>query len=159
MSVFKSRTWHFTFSRFSFMWIQHKTTRNPESFLSDFVLISQLSNWRSFPQNILLLLLLYFMEIIFENCLWPPQKLLRLQKKPLSLLKYYNFAGSELNFGSMINLLIVFLFQESIDLGEIMFSLCYLPTAGRMTLTVIKCRNLKAMDITGASGESTFLKQ
>ncbi|NWJ11962.1 SYT9 protein, partial [Crypturellus undulatus] len=40
---------------------------------------------------------------------------------------------------------------ESIDLGEIMFSLCYLPTAGRMTLTVIKCRNLKAMDITGAS--------
>ncbi|XP_058272592.1 synaptotagmin-10 isoform X3 [Hemibagrus wyckioides] len=40
---------------------------------------------------------------------------------------------------------------ESVDLGEIMYSLCYLPTAGRMTLTVIKCRNLKAMDITGAS--------
>nr|XP_006200083.1 synaptotagmin-10 [Vicugna pacos] len=40
---------------------------------------------------------------------------------------------------------------DSIDLGEIMFSLCYLPTAGRMTLTVIKCRNLKAMDITGSS--------
>ncbi|KAG7258144.1 hypothetical protein CRUP_003141, partial [Coryphaenoides rupestris] len=40
---------------------------------------------------------------------------------------------------------------ESVDLGEIMFSLCYLPTAGRMTLTVIKCRNLKAMDITGSS--------
>lgn len=42
--------------------------------------------------------------------------------------------------------------QESVDLGEIMFSLCYLPTAGRLTLTVIKCRNLKAMDITGYSG-------
>ncbi|XP_072125412.1 synaptotagmin-10 isoform X2 [Mobula birostris] len=41
--------------------------------------------------------------------------------------------------------------SESVDLGEIMFSLCYLPTAGRMTLTVIKCRNLKAMDITGFS--------
>ncbi|MEQ2159236.1 Synaptotagmin-10 [Goodea atripinnis] len=41
---------------------------------------------------------------------------------------------------------------ESVDLGEIMYSLCYLPTAGRMTLTVIKCRNLKAMDITGSSG-------
>ncbi|XP_048124512.1 synaptotagmin-10 isoform X3 [Alosa alosa] len=40
---------------------------------------------------------------------------------------------------------------ESVDLGEIMFSLCYLPTAGRVTLTVIKCRNLKAMDITGSS--------
>uniref|UniRef100_A0A673BG75 Synaptotagmin VIa n=1 Tax=Sphaeramia orbicularis TaxID=375764 RepID=A0A673BG75_9TELE len=41
--------------------------------------------------------------------------------------------------------------DESVDLGEIMFSLCYLPTAGRLTLTVIKCRNLKAMDITGYS--------
>ncbi|CAL8258465.1 unnamed protein product [Gadus morhua 'NCC'] len=40
---------------------------------------------------------------------------------------------------------------ENVDLGEIMFSLCYLPTAGRLTLTVIKCRNLKAMDITGYS--------
>ncbi|XP_028672038.1 synaptotagmin-10 isoform X1 [Erpetoichthys calabaricus] len=40
---------------------------------------------------------------------------------------------------------------ESVDLGEIMYSLCYLPTAGRMTLTMIKCRNLKAMDITGSS--------
>ncbi|XP_029578598.1 synaptotagmin-6 [Salmo trutta] len=40
---------------------------------------------------------------------------------------------------------------ESVDLGEIMFSLCYLPTAGRLTLTVIKCRNLKAMDIMGYS--------
>lgn len=44
--------------------------------------------------------------------------------------------------------------QESVDLGEIMFSLCYLPTAGRLTLTVIRCRNLKAMDITGYSGTS-----
>ena len=38
------------------------------------------------------------------------------------------------------------------DLGDLMFSLCYLPTAGRLTITVIKARNLKAMDITGASG-------
>ncbi|XP_071792487.1 synaptotagmin-10-like [Asterias amurensis] len=41
--------------------------------------------------------------------------------------------------------------QEKADLGEVMFSLCYLPTACRLTLTVIKARNLKAMDITGAS--------
>ncbi|TRZ02448.1 hypothetical protein DNTS_030277 [Danionella cerebrum] len=41
--------------------------------------------------------------------------------------------------------------SETVDLGDIMFSLCYLPTAGRLTLTVIKCRNLKAMDITGYS--------
>ncbi|XP_025833213.1 synaptotagmin-10-like [Agrilus planipennis] len=41
--------------------------------------------------------------------------------------------------------------QDKVDLGELMLSLCYLPTAGRLTLTVIKGRNLKAMDITGKS--------
>jgi hypothetical protein len=34
-----------------------------------------------------------------------------------------------------------------------MLSLCYLPTAGRLTVTVIKGRNFQAMDITGSSGE------
>ncbi len=43
-------------------------------------------------------------------------------------------------------------FQDNVDLGDLMFSLCYLPTAGRLTITMIKARNLKAMDITGASG-------
>uniref|UniRef100_A0A3Q3XGH1 C2 domain-containing protein n=1 Tax=Mola mola TaxID=94237 RepID=A0A3Q3XGH1_MOLML len=41
--------------------------------------------------------------------------------------------------------------SDNVDLGELMFSLCYLPTAGRLTITIIKARNLKAMDITGAS--------
>ncbi|XP_076647027.1 synaptotagmin-10 [Halictus rubicundus] len=41
--------------------------------------------------------------------------------------------------------------QDKVDLGELMLSLCYLPTAGRLTVTVIKARNLKAMDITGLS--------
>ncbi|XP_030055300.1 synaptotagmin-9 [Microcaecilia unicolor] len=41
--------------------------------------------------------------------------------------------------------------NDSVDLGDLMFSLCYLPTAGRLTITIIKARNLKAMDITGAS--------
>ncbi|XP_059166327.1 synaptotagmin-9-like [Physella acuta] len=39
--------------------------------------------------------------------------------------------------------------QEKADIGDLMLSLCYLPTAGRLTLTVVKARNLKAMDITG----------
>ncbi|KAK7488978.1 hypothetical protein BaRGS_00019782, partial [Batillaria attramentaria] len=39
--------------------------------------------------------------------------------------------------------------QEKADIGELMLSLCYLPTAGRLTLTVVKARGLKAMDITG----------
>lgn len=56
------------------------------------------------------------------------------------------------------NVVFLFVLQESVDLGEIMYSLCYLPTAGRMTLTVIKCRNLKAMDITGSSGNQTATK-
>jgi len=38
-------------------------------------------------------------------------------------------------------------------MGELMLSLCYLPTAGRLTVTVIKARNLKAMDIIGNSGK------
>ncbi|KAG5848864.1 synaptotagmin-9 [Anguilla anguilla] len=41
--------------------------------------------------------------------------------------------------------------SDNVDLGDLMFSLCYLPTAGRLTITIIKARNLKAMDITGAS--------
>ncbi|KAL2093998.1 hypothetical protein ACEWY4_011310 [Coilia grayii] len=41
--------------------------------------------------------------------------------------------------------------RDNVDLGDLMFSLCYLPTAGRLTITMVKARNLKAMDITGAS--------
>ncbi|XP_068097521.1 synaptotagmin-3 isoform X2 [Hyperolius riggenbachi] len=41
--------------------------------------------------------------------------------------------------------------SEKADLGEINFSLCYLPTAGRLTVTIIKASNLKAMDLTGFS--------
>nr|XP_055049100.1 synaptotagmin-9b [Misgurnus anguillicaudatus] len=46
---------------------------------------------------------------------------------------------------------ILYVSADNVDLGELMFSLCYLPTAGRLTITIIKARNLKAMDITGAS--------
>ncbi|ODM95585.1 Synaptotagmin-9 [Orchesella cincta] len=41
--------------------------------------------------------------------------------------------------------------KDKKDLGELMVSLCYLPTAGRLTVTIIKARNLRAMDITGSS--------
>ncbi|XP_016415451.1 synaptotagmin-9-like [Sinocyclocheilus rhinocerous] len=46
---------------------------------------------------------------------------------------------------------ILYVSADNVDLGDLMFSLCYLPTAGRLTITIIKARNLKAMDITGAS--------
>ena len=44
------------------------------------------------------------------------------------------------------------MYQVSTDLGEILFALCYLPTAGRLTTVIMKAKNLKAMDITGKSG-------
>ncbi|XP_022236898.1 synaptotagmin-6-like, partial [Limulus polyphemus] len=40
---------------------------------------------------------------------------------------------------------------EMKDLGEIMLALCYLPTAGRLTVTVVKAQTLKPVDITGTS--------
>ncbi|KAJ7999542.1 hypothetical protein DPEC_G00195510 [Dallia pectoralis] len=61
------------------------------------------------------------------------------------------FEASDLSRETAIWRDIQYATSESVDLGEIMFSLCYLPTAGRLTMTVIKCRNLKAMDITGFS--------
>lgn len=44
--------------------------------------------------------------------------------------------------------------KVSEELGEILVSLCYLPAAGRLTVTIIKARNLKAMDFTGQAGQS-----
>uniref|UniRef100_A0A9L0SVR6 Synaptotagmin 6 n=1 Tax=Equus caballus TaxID=9796 RepID=A0A9L0SVR6_HORSE len=67
------------------------------------------------------------------------------------------FEASDLSRETSIWKDIQYATSESVDLGEIMFSLCYLPTAGRLTLTVIKCRNLKAMDITGYSGKPSVV--
>ncbi len=38
-------------------------------------------------------------------------------------------------------------------LGDICFSLRYVPTSGKLTVGILECRRLKKMDITGASGE------
>ncbi|XP_066259121.1 synaptotagmin-9-like [Euwallacea similis] len=40
---------------------------------------------------------------------------------------------------------------DEVNLGELMVCLCFLPKAGRLTITIIKGRNFKAMDITGKS--------
>ena len=37
-------------------------------------------------------------------------------------------------------------------LGEVLLSLCYQPTVGRITVVIIKARELKAKDINGLSG-------
>lgn len=36
--------------------------------------------------------------------------------------------------------------------GDLLLSLCYNPTANTITVSIIKARNLKAMDIGGTSG-------
>jgi len=38
-------------------------------------------------------------------------------------------------------------------LGDICFSLRYVPTSGKLTIGILECKNLKKMDITGASGK------
>ena len=41
--------------------------------------------------------------------------------------------------------------DDNLDLGELTLTLCYLPAAGRLTVTVVKAINLKSMDINGKS--------
>uniref|UniRef100_A0AAR5QK66 C2 domain-containing protein n=1 Tax=Dendroctonus ponderosae TaxID=77166 RepID=A0AAR5QK66_DENPD len=41
--------------------------------------------------------------------------------------------------------------MDEVNLGELMVCLCFLPKAGRLTITIIKGRSFKAMDITGKS--------
>lgn len=48
----------------------------------------------------------------------------------------------------------MFSFKDDLDLGELTLTLCYLPAAGRLTVTIVKAINLKAMDINGKSGKS-----
>ena len=48
---------------------------------------------------------------------------------------------------------ILFLQLKSQGRGEILVSLCYQPAANRITVVVLKARNLPKMDITGLSGE------
>ena len=46
-------------------------------------------------------------------------------------------------------------FQDRHDLGEVLLSLNYLPCAGRLTIDVIKAKQLLQTDLYGGSG--TFL--
>lgn len=38
-------------------------------------------------------------------------------------------------------------------LGDICFSLRYVPTAGKLTVVILEAKNLKKMDVGGLSGE------
>ena len=41
-------------------------------------------------------------------------------------------------------------------LGEVLLSLCYEPTVGRITVVVMKTRELKAADVGGTSGKVDY---
>ena len=55
-----------------------------------------------------------------------------------------------------IDLNVLFMLQGK--LGEALISLCYQPTVGRITVVVMKCRDLKSKDINGYSGKCLTLK-
>jgi len=42
--------------------------------------------------------------------------------------------------------------QEN-KLGDMCFSLRYVPTAGKLTIVILEAKNLKKMDVGGLSGE------
>lgn len=47
----------------------------------------------------------------------------------------------------------VFSFVQENRLGDICFSLRYVPTAGKLTVVILEAKNLKKMDVGGLSGE------
>ena len=52
---------------------------------------------------------------------------------------------------------ILALFLQENKLGDICFSLRYVPTAGKLTVVILEAKNLKKMDVGGLSGESANL--
>jgi hypothetical protein len=46
-----------------------------------------------------------------------------------------------------------------LELGELTLTLCYLPAAGRLTVTVVKAINLKSMDLNGKSGKFIIIRR
>lgn len=55
-------------------------------------------------------------------------------------------------------LFLFFVLQEN-KLGDICFSLRYVPTAGKLTVVVLEAKNLKKMDVGGLSGKTKGLFQ
>ena len=47
--------------------------------------------------------------------------------------------------------------QGKSELGDICFSLRYVPTAGKLTVVILEAKNLKKMDVGGLSGKSQIL--
>lgn len=55
-------------------------------------------------------------------------------------------------------MLVYWLLQQE-KLGDICFSLRYVPTAGKLTVVILEAKNLKKMDVGGLSGKSVIKKK
>ena len=44
-------------------------------------------------------------------------------------------------------------FPQSLQLGDICFSLRYVPNSGKLTIVVLEAKHLKKMDVGGLSGK------
>ena len=51
----------------------------------------------------------------------------------------------------------MFLFQKPTEFGDMMFSLSYLPSAERLTVVIVKTRNLKWTDNKEARGKVSLI--
>lgn len=47
-------------------------------------------------------------------------------------------------------------FSQQEKLGDICFSLRYVPTAGKLTVVILEAKNLKKMDVGGLSGKAVL---
>ena len=65
------------------------------------------------------------------------------------IIKILAWKKSFSNFKAFVFLV----FQRHGSLGDLLFSISYLPTAERLTIVIMKARNLKTMDISGSAGK------
>lgn len=70
------------------------------------------------------------------------------------IILFYDFSNIYPNWMSITGLFIQFLFffEQQEQLGDICFSLRYVPTAGKLTVVILEAKNLKKMDVGGLSG-------
>lgn len=60
-----------------------------------------------------------------------------------------------LSLSGKLLMLVHWLLQQE-KLGDICFSLRYVPTAGKLTVVILEAKNLKKMDVGGLSGKSVI---
>ena len=73
--------------------------------------------------------------------------------KYLAKKMYISYIFKSLKTLSVLKFGFCFLQQESAELGEILLSLSYLPTAERLTVVVMKAKDLRVPVTTPSSGE------